>query len=56
MHKLNVVCPMGNRLVGKLLVTRSGLEEEDAIEVFHYYGSNLFSYFLMYNLKSFEGK
>jgi len=27
-----------NRLVGMLLVSRSGLVEEDVIEVFHYYG------------------
>jgi hypothetical protein len=39
-----------------LLVSRSGLVEEDAIEVFHYYGFLLSSSFLMYNFKSFQGK
>ena len=30
-----------------LLVSGSGLVEEDAVEVFHYYGFPLFSSFLM---------
>jgi hypothetical protein len=33
--------------VGMLLVSRSGLVEEDAIEVFRYYGVHLSSSFLM---------
>ena len=44
------------RLVGMLLVSRSGLVEEDAIEVFRYYGFHLSSSFLMYNFKSFQRK
>jgi hypothetical protein len=36
-----------------LLVSRYGLVEDDAAEVFHYYGFHLFSCFLMYNFKSF---
>ena len=43
-------------LVGKLLGSRSGLVEEDAVEVFHYYGFHLYSSFFMYNFKSFQGK
>jgi hypothetical protein len=39
-----------------LLVSRSELVEEDAVEVFHYYGFYLSSSFLMYNFKSFQGK
>ena len=35
-----------------LLVSRSGLVEEDAVQVFHYYGFHLSSSFLMYNFKS----
>ena len=35
-----------------LLVSRSGLVEEDAVEVFRYYGFRLSSSFLMYNFKS----
>ena len=34
-------------LVGMLLVSRSGLVEDDAVEVFHYYGFHLSSSFLM---------
>ena len=41
-------------LVGMLLVSRSGLVEEDAVEVFHYYGFHLIYSFLMYNFKSFR--
>jgi hypothetical protein len=40
-------------LVGMLLVSRSGLMEEDAVEVFHHYGFHLSSSFLMYNFKFF---
>ena len=40
------------RLVGMLLVSRSSLVEEDAFEVFHYYGFHLSSSFLIYNFKS----
>ena len=44
-------------LVGWLvLVSRSGLVEEDAVEVFHYYSFHLSSSFLMHNFKSFQGK
>ena len=43
-------------LVGMLLVSRSGLVEEDAVKVFHYCGFHLSSSFLMYNFKSFQGK
>ena len=43
-------------LIGMLLVSRSGLVEEDAVEVFHYYGFHLSSSFLMYNFKYFQGK
>ena len=45
-----------NLLVGMLLVSRSGLVEEDAVEVFHFDGFHLSSSFLMYNFKSFQGK
>jgi hypothetical protein len=34
-------------MVGMLLVSRSGLVEEDAVEVLHYDGFHLFSSFLM---------
>jgi hypothetical protein len=34
-------------LLGMLLVSRSGLVEEDAGEVFHYYGFHLSSSFLI---------
>ena len=44
-----------NWLVGMLLVSRSGLVEQDAVKVFHYYGFHLSSSFLMYNFKSFQG-
>ena len=30
-------------MIGMLLVSRTGLVEEDAVEVFHYYGFNLSS-------------
>ena len=43
-------------LVDLLLVSRSGHVEEDAVEMFHYYGFHLSSSFLLYNFKSFEGK
>ena len=43
-------------LVGMLLVSRSGLVEEDAVEVFDYGDFHLSSYFLMFNFKSFQGK
>ena len=43
-------------LVGMLLVSMSVLVEEDAVEVFHFYGFHLSSSFLMYNFKSFQGK
>jgi hypothetical protein len=43
-------------LVGMLLVSRSGLVEKDAVEVFHYYGFHLSSSFFMYNFKYFQGK
>ena len=39
-----------------LLVSRFGLVEVDAIEVFHYYGFHLSYSFLMYNIKSFQRK
>ena len=48
--------PSGGCLVGMLLVSRSGLVEDDAIEVFHYHGFRLSSSFLMYNFKSFQGE
>ena len=41
-------------LIGMLLVSRSGLVEEDAVEVFHYYGFHLSSSFLMQNFKPFQ--
>ena len=34
-------------VIGMLLVSRSGLVEEDAIEVFHYYDFHMSSSFLM---------
>ena len=34
-------------IIGKLLVSRSGLMEVDDIDVFHYYGFHLSSSFLM---------
>jgi hypothetical protein len=43
-------------LVGMLHVSRSGLGEEDAVEMFNYNGFHLPSSFLMYNLKSFQEK
>ena len=43
-------------LLDILLVSRSGLVEEDAVEVFDYYGFHLSSSFLVYNFKSFQGK
>ena len=43
-------------LVGMLLVSRSGLVEEDAVEVFHYCDFHLTASFLVYNFKSFQGK
>ena len=43
-------------LVGMMLVSRSGLLEENSVEVFKYYAFHLSSSFLMYNLKSFQGK
>ena len=43
-------------LVGMLLVSTSGLVEEDGVKVVHYYGFHLSSSFLMYNFKSFQGK
>ena len=33
--------------MGILLVSRSGLVEENAVEVFHHYGVHLFSFFLV---------
>ena len=39
-------------LVGMLLVSKSGLVEEDAFGVFHYYGFHLSSSFLVYKFKS----
>ena len=33
-----------------------GLMEENALEVFHHYGVNLSSSFLLLNFKSFQGK
>ena len=41
-------------LVGMLLVNRSGLVEEDAVEVFHYYGFHLS--FLNVQFQVFSGK
>jgi hypothetical protein len=41
-------------LIGMVLVSRSGLVEEAATEVIHYYGFHLSSSFLMYNVKSFR--
>jgi hypothetical protein len=43
-------------LAGMLLVSRYRLVEEDAVEVFHYYGFHFSSSFLMYNFKLFQGK
>ena len=43
-----------NWLVGMLLVCRSRFVEEDAFEVFHYYGFHLSSSFLMYSFKSWN--
>ena len=40
-------------LIGMLLVSRSGLVEEDAFLVFHYYGFHLSSSFLMWNFKPY---
>ena len=44
------------RLIGMLLVSRFGLVEEDAVEVFHYYDFHLSSSFLMYNFKSISSR
>ena len=38
-------CWFNVRWVGMLLVSRSGLVEEDVVEVFHYYGFHLFSFY-----------
>ena len=43
-------------LVGMLLVSRSGLVEEDAVEAFHYYGFHLSCFFLDVQLQVFSGK
>ena len=43
-------------LIGMLLVSRSGLMEEDGVKVFHYYGFQLSSSFLISNFKTFQGK
>jgi hypothetical protein len=37
-----------------LLVSRFELVEEDAVEVFHYCGFHLSSFFLMYNFMNFR--
>ena len=42
-------------LVGMMLVSRSGLVEEIAVEMFHCYGFHLSSSFFMYNFKSSQG-
>ena len=42
---------MIDSFIGLLLVSRSRLVEEDAVEEFHYYGFHLSSSFLMYNFK-----
>jgi len=42
--------------IGLLLVSKSGLVEENALEVFHHCGVHLPSYILMKNFKSFQGK
>jgi hypothetical protein len=39
-----------------LLVSRTGLLEKDAIEVFHNYGFHFSSSFLMLNFKPFQKK
>ena len=44
------------RLTGILHVSRPGLVEEHAVEVFHHYGVHFSSSFLMQNFKSFRGK
>ena len=41
-------------VTGMLLISTSGLVEEDSIEVFLYYGVH--SSFVMYNFKSFQGE
>ena len=43
-------------LVGMLLVSRFRLVEDDAVEVFHYYGFHVSSSFSIYNFKSFQEK
>jgi hypothetical protein len=43
-------------MIGMLLVSRSRLVEEVAIEVFHYYDFHLSSSSLMSNFKSFQRK
>ena len=41
------VLSMSYVLIGMLLVSRSGLVEENAVEVLHHYGVHLFSSFSM---------
>ena len=55
-HNCHDLIPNSRWLVGTLLASRSGLVEEDAVEVFHYYGFHLSSSFLMYNFKNFQEK
>ena len=43
-------------LVGMLLVSRSGLVEENDVEVFHHSGVHLSSSYIYINFKSFRGK
>jgi hypothetical protein len=45
-----------NWLIDMLLVSRSGLVKENAVEEFHHYGVHLSSSFLKLNVKSFQGK
>ena len=51
MNLENIIPKLVGWLLGMLLVSRSELVEEDAVEVFHYNGFHLSSSFLMYNFK-----
>jgi hypothetical protein len=43
-------------MIGKLLVSRPGLVEDDAVEVVHYYGSSIVSFFLDVKCQVLSGK
>ena len=52
----NLLTMLQYSLTGMLLVSRFGLVEEDAVEVFHYYEFHLSSSFLKYKFEVLSGK